>query len=182
VLAQVAVLPHSDFDLLLTAALRAGRPDVIVMAARGRATGTVAALTARLLPGVPIVAGDGALVPEQLIRYAGLAVDRIHAVAFWIPDPADPIQREFVDAFHRTTGRDPDANDAMLQDGMMLLAAAIDEVGPDPAAVREWLISLGRYRPPFPGVTGPVTFGTDRIARLRMAHLEGGRPVPEPAR
>ena len=174
---EIAVSVESDFEPLLAAALREGKPDAIVMAARERATGVIASLAARLAPGVPIVASDGALVPDRLSYYAGPAVANVRVVAFWMPDTTDPRQHRFMQLFRAQTGHDPDASDAMIQDGIALLVAAVRAVGPDRTAVREWLSSLGRERPPFPGLVGPVTFGTRRAMTLHMVRVVDGRIV-----
>lgn len=178
---EIAVSVESDFEPLLAAALRDGRPDAIVMAARERAAGTVAGLAARLAPGVPVVASDGALVPDHLAYFAGPAVSNIRVVAFWVPDSTDARQRRFIRIFHARTGHSPEANDAMIQDGIALLRAAVRTVGPDRTAVREWLTSLGRERPPFSGLVGPISFGARRAAALHMVRLVAGRIIVEPA-
>ncbi|HEV2291704.1 MAG TPA: ABC transporter substrate-binding protein, partial [Gemmatimonadales bacterium] len=181
--AQVSVFPNSDFEPLLVAALTSGRPDAVVMATRETEAGTIANLAASRLPGVPIVAADGALVPQRLVLLAGAGLPNIRAVAFCVPDPADPRQRAFIDQTRRVTGHDPNADLAMIQDGIDLMSAAIDDVGPDRTAIRDWLRSLGRERPAFPGLTGPISFGTGRAVTLTMVRIApGGGIVPEPAR
>ena len=181
VLAEVPVFPNSDFEPLFTAALRAGTPDAFVMAARQRATAEVAKLGARRLPKVPIVASDAALIPADLVKFAGDGLPNIRAVAFWIADSADPRQREFIDAYRRANGTTPGPEQAMVQDGISLITAAIDDIGADRAGIRDWLSSLGRERPPFAGLTGPISFGPRRTFPLRMVRVErDGGIVPEP--
>src|SRR5256886_8943324 len=43
-------------------------------------------------------------------------------------------------------------------DIMLLLARAIDKVGADRKAIRDYLARVGRGQPPFEGVTGPIAF------------------------
>ncbi|MGB7213174.1 MAG: ABC transporter substrate-binding protein [Gemmatimonadales bacterium] len=171
VLAQVAVLPSSDFELLLVAALGAGRPDALLMATRALEVGTVAALAARRLPRVPVIAADGALVPDRLVHLAGSGLANIRAVAFWVPDTTDPRQRGFIAATRRSDGHDPDSDLAMTQDAIDLLTAAIGAVGPDRTAIRDWLRSLGRGRPAFAGLTGPISFGPGQAHSLTMVRV-----------
>ena len=57
----------------------------------------------------------------------------------------------------RKTYEDPDGNAARAYDATMLLAAAIERVGPSRAAIREWLASLA-FDEPHAGVTGPIAF------------------------
>lgn len=183
VLAQVAVLPISDLEPLLAAALGRGRPDALVMATRVAEVGAVAKLAVRRLPGVPVIAADAAADPDRLVQLAGDGLGQIRAVAFWVPDTTDPRQRAFIATTRRLVGREPNADMAMIQDGISLLTAAIEEVGPDRTAIRDWLRSLGRARPAFPGLTGPISFGPGRHHTLAMVRVApDGRLVREPSR
>jgi len=85
-----------------------------------------------------------------------------------------------VERFHRVTGRDPGPDDAMNHDALILMAHAVRAVGPDRAALRRYLESLGRSRPPYHGVTGDITFLPDRAPRLVMAQVHHGRLVRVP--
>ena len=68
----------------------------------------------------------------------------------------------------------------MSYDALMLVAHAVREVGARRGVIRDYLLSLGRTRPPYQGVTGPITFTPDRKPPLRMARLRGGQVVPVP--
>jgi branched-chain amino acid transport system substrate-binding protein len=177
VLGETPVLPESDFDALVRAAFRAGRPDAVVAATRDVGAATIATLVARLSPGIPVVAGDAALGRATLHPPAGAAAD-LRLVAFWVPDTTDPVQREYLAVAGRILQRTPTADDAMTQDALMMLVTAIHDVGPDRGAIRDWLRSLGRERPPFPGITGPIAFGVGGAGRMRMVRPTGGRIVP----
>ncbi|HEU5359305.1 MAG TPA: ABC transporter substrate-binding protein [Gemmatimonadales bacterium] len=183
VLAQVSVFPNSDFEPLLVAALTSGRPDAVVMATRETEAGAIANLGASRLPRVPMIAADGALVPQRLVVLAGAGLANLRVVAFWVPDTTDARQRAFIAETRRVTGHDPNADLAMIQDGIDLMSAAIDDVGPDRTAIRDWLRSLGRERPAFPGLTGPISFGTGRASTLTMVRVApDGSIAPEPVR
>ena len=65
----------------------------------------------------------------------------------------------------------------MNHDALMLLAHAVREVGPNRAAVRGYLESLGGTRPPYHGITGDITFQRPRTPPLVMTRLRGGRVV-----
>ncbi|HEV8305174.1 MAG TPA: branched-chain amino acid ABC transporter substrate-binding protein [Gemmatimonadales bacterium] len=177
VLAVVQFATNGDFALLVDAALRRGRPDVIILAARQREAGLIARLAQARVPGLRFVAGDGALVLPILADDAGPAADSIYGVAFWLPDPGDSLDRAFVEHHRRVAGRDPLPADAMSHDALMLLATAVRDVGPDRGAVRTYLRDLGNRRPPYRGVTGDITFRADRPARLAMARLRQGALV-----
>ena len=166
-----------DLSLLVDAALGRGRPDVVILGGRQREAGVIARRAFARLGSVRFVAGDGALVLPMLADSAGPAADSIYGVAFWLPDPRDSIHHAFLERFRRLAGRDPFPADAMSHDALMLIAHAIRAVGPDRAAVRAYLEALGRTRPPYHGVTGDITFLPQRVSRLVMARLHGGRLV-----
>jgi len=64
----------------------------------------------------------------------------------------------------------------MSHDALMLLARAVGDVGADRRAIRSYLESLGRERPPYPGITGPISFGPGRRTNLVMTRLVDGHP------
>ena len=172
---QVSVDPSTDFATVVAASLGRGVPDAVVVAARQVETGKVAEqLRERGLPR-PVVGGDGALVMPDLARLAGAAADSVYAVTFWMPDAPDSASRAFVEEYRQVVGRTPQAPQAMTYDALMLMATAIRAAGPRPAAVRQYLEELGRRRPAYVGVTGPVSFAPDSGPRLQMVRLSGGR-------
>lgn len=75
---------------------------------------------------------------------------------FSAEDPRTEAQ-SFVRAYREKYHEDPDGNAALAYDATMLLAAAIEKVGPSRAAIREWLASLAKEEP-HRGVTGPIAF------------------------
>ena len=164
----------SDFPTLVRASLARSTPDVVVVAGRQLETGTIARLLREY--GVPraVVAGDGALSHPELLQWAGPAADSIYAVALGTADDPDPRSRAFVEEYRRVIGRAPQSFDAMTYDALLLLATAIRAAGPTPSAVRQYLQDLGRGRPPYPGVTGPITFTPSAQQRLMMMHLQAG--------
>lgn len=167
-----------DFGVLVDAALRRGRPDVVILAARQDEAGAIARIAQARAPGLRFVAGDGALVLPQLAVHAGPAADSIYGVAFWLPaESGDSLNREFIARHRRIAGHDPLPADAMSHDALMLMATAVRDAGPDRAAIRDYLLALGRTRPPYRGVTGDITFLPDRPPRLVMARLRAGQLV-----
>lgn len=78
-------------------------------------------------------------------------------------DPRPEAQR-FVQAFRTRFSAEPDGNAALAYDAVKLLAAAVEAVGRDREAIRDWLAAR-RDDGAFPGVTGPIAF------------LETGDPV-----
>lgn len=155
--------PHDDFATVVAASLHRLRPDAVVLAGRRRDGSCVMRLVDSAHPGTPFVAGDGseATAPE-FRRVAGSAMDRLHAVVFWLPAEGDSASRDFAERFRRIVGRDPNDTDAMIYDAFLLLGQAVREVGPDRERVRRWLESLGDSRPAWTGVTGPISFRGER--------------------
>jgi len=128
-------------------------------------------------PHIRVVAGDGALYMPALAVSLGEAAAKTYVVGFWLPDQADSADAAYVARFRRVAGVEPHGVHAMTHDAIMVLATAIREAGPDPRRIREYLRSLGRDRPPYPGVTGPVSFGPGRAPNFVMMRLENGELV-----
>jgi len=177
VLDEVSVDPRSDFPTVVEASLRRGVPDVVVVAGRWVETGAVARLMRARVPNIQVVAGDGAILLPELADHVGDAAPSVHVVSFWLADAPDSLSRAFVERFGRVIGGEPLGTLAMTHDAIMVVAAAIREGGSNPAAVRRYLESLGRERPPHPGVTGPISFQPGRPANFMMTRLEGNRIV-----
>jgi branched-chain amino acid transport system substrate-binding protein len=175
VLDRVPVDLTSDFRTLVAASLKRGVPDVVVVAGRQFEAGTIARLMREHGMRRAVVAGDGALVLPALADIAGPAADSIYLVAYWTQDAPDSLSRAFVARYRRVAGMMPESPDAIVHDALMVVAEAVHEVGSNRAAVRQYLAELGRKRPPFPGVTGPIAFTSGARPRLVMTHLMGGR-------
>lgn len=174
----------SDFPTLVAAALRRGRPDAFIVAGYSRETIGIARAVHALMPGLRIVAGDGVLAGfgPALADSAGPAVDSLFAVAFWVPSGPDSSSQRFVARFRRRAGRDPAPSEAMLYDALLVLARAVQTVGTDRAAIRDYLRALGRERPPVRGVTGAIAFTRDAPATLTMVRIRRGHVERVPDR
>jgi branched-chain amino acid transport system substrate-binding protein len=75
---------------------------------------------------------------------------------FSAEDPRAEAQA-FVRAYRERYHEDPDGNAALGYDATMVLADAIEQVGPSRSAIREWLAGLATGQP-HAGVTGPIAF------------------------
>jgi branched-chain amino acid transport system substrate-binding protein len=155
------------------AGLRRGIPDLVILATRNPESACIiSALPAHA--GIRIIAGDGTLATPEFSIQAGPKADALYVATFWHPAMMDERSREFSRRFERTVGHPPHHGDALAYDGIMVLASAVRAVGADRAAIRDYLTSLGRTRPAFPGVTGPITFPATGN-RLRMMRSAGGK-------
>lgn len=162
---QVPVdVPHIEMatpDMIrrTTLTILDARPDVILWLSR-------APQLADYLPGlrdslgdVPIVGGDG-MIPAEAFA-AGNAIWRnIHFVRLVDLD-ARPGTRRFRERFRERFGADPDDAAALAYDGMAVLLEGVRDGARTGEGMRRYLMSLGRDRPAFQGITGPLTFDDD---------------------
>jgi branched-chain amino acid transport system substrate-binding protein len=172
---------ESDLETLVRASLQPRVPDAVIVAGLQASTAEIARHMMRYAPGIPIVAGDGALRLPGLAAQAGPATEQLYLVSLWLPDTADARYRAFESRYRQLTGEAPNPTDVITYDALMMLATAAAEGGGDAFAARRWLVSLGRSRPPYQGVTGSITLdGSGRP--LAMVRLVNGQPVAVPFR
>ena len=170
----------SDLDPLVDVAVQREAPGVVIVAGRTAAACAIARRLAVRAPQTRVVVGDGAVNMPALARDAGpWAEGRLYAATFWLPSPRDSASRRFTRAISDRLARDPTATDALVYDAVMLLAAAVREVGDQPRDVLDYLLALGRSRPRYRGVTGEIGFGDGAgPPRLVMGLLRGASLVP----
>jgi len=174
---EVGIIEDTDFAKRVDQSLRRAKPDALVIAARTpESLGIIRAFHERL-PSVPVLVGDGVPLDSAFIDRVGTAASTIDAVAWWHPDAPDSLSRVFVGRWERANGVVPDAADAMEYDAIMVAAQAVRDVGPNRRAVRGYLSELGRGRPPYRGVTGPIAFGAGRPVNLLMTGVRDGKTV-----
>lgn len=174
---QVGIIAQADLPRRAAESLKHATPDVVIVAARSpEAVAVTRAVHARQ-PRVSVVLGDGAPLNEAFIQQTGPAAAQVYGVAWWSPELRDSLSRDFVARFRRANGTLPSAAQAMYYDAILVAAAAIRDAGPRRAAVRRYLSELGTVRPPYPGVTGLISFAPQRPANLLMTHVENGAVV-----
>lgn len=164
----------------LMAELRAARPEVLIWLGRPLRLRIVLQQLRRDLPGLHVICGDACddhvVYENENGAFTGLYFTRF-------TNPADTAAR-VVDVrrrYQQLAGQ-PAASEAMLTyDAVQLLAAAVRDGGSTREAVRTYLVSLGRDRPPFSGVTGPIEFEDDgsvrRLYDLGFVAADGVRAV-----
>ncbi len=184
---EAGIIEETDFPRRVAESLRRGRPDVVVVAARGSEAAAIARALEERLPRTPVIVGDGAPLDAGFLAAAGPAAAFIYGVAWWLPDQPDSASRAFVARWQQAGGSVPNASQAMYFDALMVAAQAVREVGPGRDAVRRYLSELGVSRPPYRGVTGPVSFAAGRHVNLlmtarspegRVAVVQGPTAVP----
>lgn len=162
---------------VVLASMRRVRPEVVFLAVRSGPAACVIRLMDEFAPEVRFLGGDA--VVWQAAGIAALPDSlqaRLRTVSFWEPSRGDPSGHHFVERATRLLGRPPIASEALTYDAFMVLAAGIREGHRDRNALRQWLLSLGRTRPAWPGVTGPIAFGAERRELLRLIGPPGRRP------
>lgn len=178
---EVPYVIGSDLPTLVEASLKRSRPDLVVLVGRRVEVAQMAAIIFDHDPSIHLLAADGAYDQlADLMLAAGPAADSLYLTTFWVADTTVPVQRDFIRRYRLETGREPTAFEAMRYDAVMVLAEAIREVGPDRAAIRDWLRSLGDSRPPYRGVTGAITFRPGARRNLVLVRLKEGVPVTVP--
>ena len=168
--------PTNGYDDVVRDMLTYGTPDVVVLATRTVESSCIASAVHAHSPRTLYVAGDGTLVQHDFVRWAGSALDSIYLVAFWQVERDDSASRAFVEQFRKIVKREPRHDDAMFYDAVMVAAEAVREGGPSRAAVAKYLSQLGRSRPPYRGITGPIAFTPGSPRPLLMTRLRNGRP------
>ena len=155
------------------AALARRRFDAVIVAARDAEAGCVISTMRAEGHAVPVILTDGAplaLTLEQVTGDPGVVI----AVTFWDAGQSER-SRAFAAAFRQATGTPPNVAHALSYDAVMLLGTAVQEAGPDRAAIRRWLERLGRDREPYQGITGPISFPISAENRLHVESTISGR-------
>jgi len=176
----VAILDDSDFERRVAESLRRVTPDAVVLASRTPEAVAVARAVRRRLPHVPLILADG-VDGGGFAAGAGPGAAPAWSVAWWLPGSPDPASRAFVECFVRVAGRPPRQQEAMYYDALMVAAQALRAAGPHRDAVRRYLSALGVTRPPYHGITGPISFASGRptnLVMLRIGDAAAGRPAP----
>lgn len=128
------------------------------------------------------VVGSDALVG---IEADGSLAAGVHLAAAYLPDrPGDQNAAFVLDYFRATRGERPNDVAGLTYDAVRLVTRAVTAVGPNRAAIRAFLASVGRERPAFDGVTGPIAFDSSGDVPAKpviMAVVRGGRLVSESA-
>ncbi|HEX4561055.1 MAG TPA: ABC transporter substrate-binding protein [Gemmatimonadales bacterium] len=134
---------------------KAGGVDVLVVAADPEGGALALKDLRRLGDRVPVIGGDGlAGVEAETVLAEGTRIS-----LSYLADRPGAANANFVAAYARANhGQRPDDTGAETYDAVNLLAKAIEQVGADRGAIRDYLAQVGRGRPAYEGVTGTVAF------------------------
>jgi len=157
-------------------------PDVLVLAARQVDAACIVRQARRRLPTLRFITGDAVEISDGQIAALGVAAESTYFVAFWYDGLTDARSTAFTSAYRRVTGALPSPATALQYDALMLLMTAVREVGANRKAIQAYLSALGGSRPPYEGVTGPISFQAGRRRPLYMLRVRGGvtSVVPDP--
>ncbi len=125
------------------------------------------------------VASQNAAFSEELLREGEAAVDGLLLSTYFHTDIQKAEIQEFGQVFERTfSGISPSHREANAYDCLLLVARAIEEVGFERGALRDYLASLGEDRPAYEGVTGRFAPGRRLEARKPyLVKIRGGKFV-----
>lgn len=175
-------LPHIQSDHLeeqiseTAGALRHVRPDLVVWLARGAVLSRYLDSMRAAVPRVPVLGADavGSGIAEPADpRWAG-----VRHVAF-VDRASSPEVRDFSSRLAKTYGFQGTDGAALTYDAMSLVLAGLRSGARTGEDLRAYLASLGRTRPPFQGITGPISF--DAQGRVQRAYVvETLGPAREP--
>jgi branched-chain amino acid transport system substrate-binding protein len=138
-------------------AIAAAHPTILVWLGRFPfyAKARPALLTA--LPTLEVLASDG-FGGSPLGERSG-TLEEVRYVRLVNVDTASAPLRALARRYAATGGVTTLSDQAVLTyDAVMLLGTGLRAVGADREAIRRWLDELGRKRPPYGGVTGPIRF------------------------
>lgn len=156
-------------------------PEVLVLAARQGDAACIVRQARRRLPGLRYITGDAVEISDKQVAAMGTAAESTYFVAFWYDGLTDARSTAFTSAYRRVTGNHPSPATALQYDALMLLMTAVRDVGPNRKAIQAYLSDLGRSRPAYEGVTGPISFDADRRRALYVLRVRDGITIAVPA-
>lgn len=129
----------------------------------------------------PLMGGDGLLGLEEEAPNA----TSVYISTGFLPDQPGEAAQRFVAAYREQYGTLPTGDAALAYDAATIVLRAIDEVGGDRRAVRDFVAEIGQDRPPFQGVTGTIAFdrnGDVVNKEVAVGTIRDGRLVSARAR
>lgn len=147
----------------MTIALARTRPELLVWIGRADEFVRIQSTLQRTLPGLVVLASDGFDGPLVSRDTAGTLAG-VSYVRFVDPGSTNTDLLRVREWFAQS-GLGGTSDQAILSyDAVMLLGEALRHAGSGREAIRDWLWQVGKARPPFAGISGPIAFrvGGDR--------------------
>lgn len=156
-----------DFNAQLTS-LKGANPEVIFVPGYYNDVGLIAKQARDKGINVPLVGGDG-WDSVQLYAIGGTALNGSFFTNHYSPFDTDPKVQKFVSSYKSRYNTTPDALAATAYDAALIMFDAIKRANSlDGTAIRDALAATKE----FPGVTGNVTFNSDRDAVKPIIMIE----------
>lgn len=175
-------LPHMEQDAgaaqvdHAAGAVAAANPDIIVWLGRATVLQRYIAGFRTAAPTATVMGGDALAATDWTTWGHSALRGGIHHVDFLDLD-ATPALRDFAARYRSRFGRDAIVPDALTYDAVMLLIAGVEAGARTGPEMRAFLASLGRTRPPYAGITGPIEFDdagdADRSYVVRLVGVDG---------
>lgn len=170
ILDNVMHTPDSDFELLVRSVLgHDPKPDALMLITQGPTAAKVAELVWKRDSTLLLLGTDAASTASSALRTLVPTNGQIALATYWLPDSSNKQTQEFLhdfEASHLPGG--PQWHHAALYDAVGLLNSAVADVGTNPNAIRSWMLSLGKSRPAYQGVLGPIDFTGKHAIAARL--------------
>jgi branched-chain amino acid transport system substrate-binding protein len=145
-----------DFDAYAKRLVKEGAQVVAVAGNIPQGRATIHAL--RAAGGQQPVVSTNGPAPSDTGDFRGL-----HHIVLYSPDrPVAAEGAAFARMFRTRYSVSPDHWAALGYDAAMLIGRAVHDAGPSRRGIHAWLETIGRSRPPHPGVTGSIAFDENR--------------------
>lgn len=158
--------PDSASFSRMAAAIIGARPEVVVWLGRSNVLMRVLPAVRADLGAIPVLGGD-AIEAARLLPPDDMWQE-VHYVSLITLDPDGPMG-PFLARFEAAFGRPPTGPEVLTYDAVCLILEAFHDGARTGASLRAWLDSLGRGRPPYQGVAGPVQFDANGDMRRSYA-------------
>ncbi|HXX82358.1 MAG TPA: ABC transporter substrate-binding protein [Casimicrobiaceae bacterium] len=115
------------------------------------------------------------MMDPQNVKAAGAAINGVRGMSLQFDPERSPIAKEFATKFAKKAGRPPAITDVLAYDGARLIGEAMQKVGNDPRAVRDYIVKVKDW----PGAIGKINFDAEGNILLDMSQYEfvNGKPV-----
>src|SRR5690606_20896006 len=142
-------------DPYLERAVRNGM-DALMIAGQADAAERIIAAARRLGYTGPVIGPDGL----TNLRDAGSLAEGVDISSAFLPDRQHPAAQAVARAYQERFRELADHRGAMTYDALRLLALAIEQVGTNRTAIRDYLANVGQTadNPDFEGVSGTIRF------------------------
>lgn len=148
------------------------KPDAIFLSGYAPDSGLIARQARLYGFNGPLLATNPVTAPQYAEVAAGAATNTYVSSALNMGGELTPVEQQFYTTWNAATGNNPNSYQLGAYDSVYLLKAAIEAVGLDVNAVREYLGQVAGYA----GVSGTITFNTDGSASkpIYFVHYDQG--------